>query len=432
MNALQKKIIAALAVNNGGKLAVGVSGGRDSMCLLHGLINCGAVEKRDILVVHVNHRLRETADRDELFVREYCEKNGIPFRAVRIDVERARADSGKTLEQTARELRYGIFRDIVKSGEASMVLTAHHALDNAESVLMHIFRGSGLDGLCGMTAPDVLRPLIDVYPAELDEYARENGIAYVTDETNLDAAPDRNFIRLNVIPLIESRYRAAVRAINNLSREAIDLREFIDGALDMRLINNSLGAVCVKDAALSCPLAARYVRAALGRFTLTDMTRDMIENVIGLKEKRTGATVELAHGVRAAREYGEVAIYIPRLDCDGTAELHDGANFIDGLTVNVELRLADPRSVRGGVVDRDKLDGAELRFWRDGDTFEPIGGVRKKLNRYFIDEKIPKRLRGRIPLVCRGSDVLVVCGMQTADGVKLTDSTRRAAVITVR
>lgn len=427
-----KKISSVLKEHVGKKLAVGVSGGRDSMCLLHGLINCGVVDKRDIIVVHVNHCLRNTADRDERFVRDHCDATGVECRVFRVDVEKERTENGSTIEQAARSLRYGIFLDIVKCGAADIVLTAHHALDNAESVLMHIFRGSGLDGLRGMTAPNILRPFIDVYPDELDEYAQKNGIAYVTDETNFDDAPDRNFVRLNIIPLIESRYGGAIRAINNLARECGGVCDYLDGALDTSMITRSFGAVCVSDEALICPLAARYVRRALGEFTLTDMSRDMIENVVALKDSRMGATVELAHGVRATREYGCVAIYIPRLEYSGVTDLKLGANCIDGLAVDLTERFEDPKSVRGGVVDLDKIVGAELRFRREGDTFMPIGGARKKLNRYFIDEKVPKRLRDRVPLICRGSDVLVVCGMQISDDVKLTEASRRAAVVKVR
>ncbi len=432
MNSLHEKIITALSEHVGKKFAVGVSGGRDSMCLLHGLINCGAFDKRNISVVHVNHCLRKTADRDEAFVREFCDKNGLAFRAFKVDVETESREFGSTIEQAARKLRYGIFHDLVKSGDADIILTAHHALDNAESVLMHLFRGSGLDGLCGMSSPFVVRPLLGVYPVELDEYAKKFGVEYVTDETNFDDTPDRNFIRLNVIPLIESRYGGAVCAINNLSRECDGVCAYLDGALDMNFITRSRGAVCIADAALVGPLAARYVRAALCSFTLTDMTRDMIEKTVELVHSRTGAVIKLAHGVEAAREYGCVAIYIPRLCYGGATPLKVGANFIDGLAVDVAISLDDPRKVRGGVVDFDMLDGAELRFRRDGDMFTPIGGARKKLHRYFIDEKVPKRLRDRIPLICRGAEVLVVCGMQISDSVKLTNSTRRAAVIKVR
>lgn len=416
----------------GKTLAVAVSGGRDSACLLHATIACGAADRSRIVVVHVNHMLRDTADRDELFVRELCEKYGVDFFAFRADVGAAARESGLGIEQAARNARYDIFRDFVKQGRADAVLTAHHALDNAESVLMHLFRGSGLDGLRGMTAGEIVRPFIDVYPSELDEYVKDNALEYVVDETNFDDGVDRNFIRLNVLPLVEKRYVGAVRAINSLAKECGAAVDILDGLLDDALISREHGATIIADGALSSPLAARYVRKALCDFTLTDMTRAQIESVVELGNARTGALSELSHGAVAAREYGGVALYIPRIKYDGEIALALGANYIDGLAVDVIATDASPLDMRGAIVDGDKLVGATLRFRRDGDMFKPFGGKTKKLKRYFIDKKIPARLRDRLPLVCRGSEVLAVVGVEISDDAKVDEHTSNKVAITRR
>lgn len=425
------------------KLAVGVSGGRDSMCLLHAVLSCGVVEKRAITAVHVNHGLRDEADSDENFVREFCAENGIVFRAFKVNVKKASAQDGLTVEQAARNLRYAAFYDLIKSGEADYILTAHHALDNAESVLMHLFRGAGLDGLRGMSeipkpqknaydGMPLIRPFLNITPSELDEYAKANGIKNVVDKTNFELDADRNYIRLKIIPAIEERYAGAVRAVNNLAAEANGACAVLDGSLDQSLIGIERGAVTVADEALNSPLAARYIRRALLHFTTVDITREQILRVVELAHMRTGATVELSHSIRAAREYGCVALYVERPFYDGETAVAQGANFVDGLAVDITLSDADPRTVRGGAVDLDKLDGATLRFRRDGDMFTPCGGKRKKLKQYFIDNKIPKRLRDRIPLVCRGSEVLVAVGVQISDEVKQTEQTVNRAVVRLR
>lgn len=434
------------------RMAIGVSGGRDSMCLLNAVIGCGAVSRDKITVVHVNHGLREQADGDERFVRDFCQKNSIDFRAFRIDVKRESALKGQSIEQAARNLRYAVFFDLIKSRAVSVILTAHHALDNAESVLMHMFRGSGMDGLCGMSSArfatkntscdyasdlhgmrlPLLRPFIDVYPEEIEEYRISRGIPFVVDETNNEDSADRNFIRLNVIPLIEQRYRGAVRAINELSRECAGACEFMDGMLDMTHIRESDGAMIIDDAALKDPLAARYVRSALQFFSLTDVTRAQIERVIALVKARTGAEVELNNSVKAAREYGCVALYLPRPTCSEEKPLTFGANFIDGLAVDVKHSDADPRSIRGCAADGDALRGATLRFRRDGDIFTPLGGKRKKLKQYFIDKKIPKRLRDRLPLVCRANTVLMVVGVEVSEQAKQTDATKEKVAVIPR
>ncbi len=430
MSGLLEKTAERLEKYRDKTVAVATSGGRDSMCLLHAVMNCGVIDRSRIVAVHVNHNLRETAVRDENFVREFCARNGVAFRVFGVDVRKDAADKGLTVEQAARNIRYAIFRDLIKSRVADVVLTAHHALDNAESILMHMFRGSGLDGLCGMKSTHIARPFIDVYPDELDDYARENSLDYVTDETNYDDAADRNFLRLNVIPLIEKRYKGAVRAINALSRECEGVCEFLDGELDESFIKCDGGAVVIDDAALDTALACRYVRRAMSHFTLTDATRNVIERVAELGKKRTGAVVELPFGIVAAREYGSVALYIPRDGYDGEIPLKVGANVIDGLAVDVApWNGAVQDAPRGSLADSDRLNGAVIRFRRDGDMFTPFGGGRKKLKQYFIDKKIPSRLRSRIPLICIGGEVLCVVGYEISDAVKVTSKTLRAATV---
>ncbi len=436
VNELAQKVAAALSgsnAGNAGKIAVGVSGGRDSMCLLHATLACDYIDKTRLLAVHVNHCLRDSADRDEKFVREFCQKHGVPFRAVRVDVKKEAAEKGLTVEQAARGLRYAVFYDMLKSG-SDVVMTAHHALDNAESVLMHLFRGAGLDGLCAMDAKRIVRPFLDVYPDELDAYAKANGIEYVDDETNFSDAADRNFIRLKVLPLIEERYPGAVRAVNALSYECGEVRKYLDGSLDMSFIGRSRDAVTIKLDALYDRLAPRYVRAALAKFSLTDVTRADVDGVIALAKARTGARCELHNGLVAEREESVAAIFIDGVieKCAAEVPVTLGANYIDGLVVDVTLDDADPKTVAGGAVDYSALKGGVLRFRRDGDVIKPIGGGTKKLKQYFIDKKIPKRMRDRIPLICRGSEVLVVVGYTISEKVKQTDGTQERAVIRQR
>lgn len=417
----------------GKKIAVGVSGGRDSMCLLHAVLSCGVADKSDVTAVHVNHKLRDAADGDEAFVREKCAAAGVRFLSYAVDVKRACETSSLSVEQAARELRYGVFRSVVESGAADIVFTAHHALDNAESVLMHMFRGSGLDGLCGISEKSgyTVRPLVHVYPDELDAYARENNIDYVVDETNFAVDADRNFIRLNVLPVILRRYGGAVRAVNALADEARGACAVLDGGLDPELIVYDCGVVSIKDEALFSPLAARYVRRALRFFSLTDATRDMIDRTAELVGMRTGATVPLNNGVAAVREYGCVTLHIPRERCTAEKPLSLGVNRIGGLAVEVKQCDCDVRTARCAV-DLDKLKGATVRFRRDGDRFTPFGGGSKKLKQYFTDRKICRRVRDRIPLVCRGDEVLVVVGVQISEHVKVDGDTVRKGVVVLR
>lgn len=431
MSAVVEKAARVLNDIAGKKIAVGVSGGRDSVCLLHAVLHCGLFRADDVAAVHVNHRLRDEADADEAFVKAYCGKLGVSFRAFTVDVKKASAEKSLSVEQAARELRYDALYSLVKSGDAEYILTAHHALDNAESVLMHLFRGSGLDGLCGIKKQSgvIVRPFIDVLPAELDEYVKENKLEYVTDKTNFEDDADRNFIRLKVLPLVERRYKGAVRAVNAAASECADAREALESALDISDIGYSRGAVTVSDGALFSPLAARYVRRAASYFSLVDLTREMTESAVALKGKRTGATADMNNGVKAVREYDGIALYVPRMKFEGEYPVKLGANFIDGLRVDIRLSDIDVGKVCGGAVDLDKLDGTVLRFRRDGDMFTPCGGKRKKLKQYFNDKKIAKRMRDRLPLICRGGEVLVIVGVEVSDSVKQTENTKNRAAV---
>ncbi|MCH5351771.1 MAG: tRNA lysidine(34) synthetase TilS [Clostridiales bacterium] len=415
----------------GKKLAVGVSGGRDSVCLLHAIVNCGEAEKSDVIAVHVNHGLREEADGDEAFVKEFCTAFGIKYVSFKADVKKESAEKGLTIEQAARNVRYGIFDRLLTAGETDVVLTAHHALDNAESVLMHIFRGSGLDGLCGMNNGRIVRPLLSVYPEEIERYVKANGLKFVTDKTNFMLDADRNFIRLKVIPLIEERYPSAVRAVNALSAESTGIKRYLDGEIDEALISLDGGAVVLSDKALSSPLAERYVRRAVSYFTLTDVTRDMVKAAAALVGKKSGAKAEMSCGVIAEKESGGIAFYIPREKYDGEKQVGLGANFIDGLAVDIE-KSDKIKPENGNAVDLNAIEGGVLRFRRDGDLFTPFGGGSKKLKQYLIDKKIPRRLRDRIPLIARGNEILVIVGVEISDKVKVTADTRESAVITRR
>ena len=434
MNGVLQKVTRALGGYAGKRVAVGVSGGRDSVCLLHAVLFCEIFPKENITAVHVNHGLRAEADADENFVRALCDKLGVEFRSFDIDVKKASAESSFTVEQAARELRYRVFNGVIERGEADIVLTAHHALDNAESVLMHLFRGAGLDGLCGIkrSTEFTVRPLLDAYPDEIEQYVNENGLEFVVDKTNFEDDADRNFIRLNVLPLVQKRYGGTVRAINAFAHDCETACGVLDGMLDEGLIGYSYGAVTVCDEALQSTLAARYLRKAAAYFSLTDLTRDMTERAVALKDMRTGATVDMNNGVKAVREYGCVALYVPRAEFVGEYPIHAGANFIDGLAVDITPSAEDARKARGCAVDLEKLSGAVLRFRRDGDYFTPFGGGRKKLKQYFTDKKIPKRIRDRTPVIARGNEVLVIVGVEISELVKQTNATNAKALVTRR
>jgi tRNA(Ile)-lysidine synthase len=203
------------------------------MCLLHMLVErCGP---EYVTAAHFNHQLRQTADRDEDFVRDICRQWGVPLTVGRGDVNALASREGLSIEEAARNLRYDFLRREAEKQGNIVICTAHHADDNAETVLLNLLRGTGIKGLTGIPRrrEGLARPLLDVTRAELAEYAAANHIPYVEDETNQDPdAAARNLLRLEVMPLLRQINPRAVEHINAASARLALLDEELDRAAD--------------------------------------------------------------------------------------------------------------------------------------------------------------------------------------------------------
>ena len=215
----------------GDRLLCAVSGGVDSMCLLALTVRVAEAMtlRREVAAAHFNHGLRGgAADRDEAFVRDWCAAHGIPLTVGRGDVRSVAAREGLSLEEAARIMRYAFLEEAARQEGCRWILTAHHAGDNAETILMNLARGTGLKGLCGIPSvrPPFLRPFLETPREDLVAYAAARGIPHVEDETNADpAAASRNLVRLEIMPLLrqlnpraEEHITAAARQLSAVDR----------------------------------------------------------------------------------------------------------------------------------------------------------------------------------------------------------------------
>lgn len=417
--------------NAADKIAIAVSGGRDSVCLLHFVVNLNYFDKSNIIAVHINHNLRETAMRDEKHVRAICEAMQVQLLCKSVDVAAICADTGRSVETVAREERLEVFAQLVKRGGVRTVFTAHHALDRAEAVLMHIVRGCSIDGLVGANSGAFTsQPLYETTPAELDDYVKIHNIKYVIDETNFDDKADRNFIRLKVIPLIEQRYPGAVNAINALANDAAECVDALDRGMKSDFLNGDGNAITIDLRAKNDALFSRYVVTAMKLCFQEsglqyDFDRKAVGRVRALFDKKTGARCDVNKNIEAANEGDCVAIYAKYEICKDEIAVRRGAVNIGNARVFIKDASLDAARL-GSLMDYDKLKGAVIRFRRDGDRFHSCNGKPKKLKEYFIDNKVPRRVRDKTPLICRGNDVLAIIGMEIGDEVKLTNNTKRA------
>ena len=208
----------------GGALCA-VSGGLDSMCLLDLAVQWGREQGRRVAAAHFNHQLRgEASDRDENFVRDWCDAHEIPFFAGRGDVRGLATREGLSTEEAARQLRYDFLEQTRQEAGLGCILTAHHADDNAETMLLNLIRGAGLRGLAGIPPRrgEIVRPLLNVTRAELEQYAETRGIPHVEDETNEDDEITRNLLRHKVLPVLR---QANPKAVEHMTQAAAALRE---------------------------------------------------------------------------------------------------------------------------------------------------------------------------------------------------------------
>ena len=214
INKVKNTISKYNLINENDKIVVGVSGGPDSLSLLYILHDLGY----KIFVCHINHGLRKNADKDEEFVKDVCDKLKIPFFVKRINLKDKSSLNGMSTEEAGRKARYDFFNEVLKKKKATLVATAHNANDNVETVLLNMFRGSGVSGLKGIEAKssNIIRPLIECSRDEIEEYCKANKLKPRHDESNDKTIYTRNKVRLELIPYLEENINSNV--INNISR----------------------------------------------------------------------------------------------------------------------------------------------------------------------------------------------------------------------
>lgn len=452
-----KKTQAVLEICTRGKrIAVAVSGGKDSMCLLDLVLNRPYALKENVLVINVDHGIRkETSERDSRFVAEYCRRRGVECVCYKTDIPALCKESGRSEETEAREYRRKVFAEVCVKRRVEAVLTAHHKSDNAETVLMNIMRGSGISGLCGIktfndliydgkTVGELLRPMLSHTRAEIDEYAAAHNIEYVEDETNEDTDYSRNFIRKKVLPLLNERF-CAETALCALAERAREDDGFINSYVDEKRIERTVGGYKIDSGAFfeETPIASRYALLLLKKMT-DDYTQDSVKSIIDCAHLQSGGKREISARLTAVNEYGSVALYenYPSINYD--YELSSDSFDFGCFTAKIETAEIDLKSVKAAAVgekdglsrtlyaDADKIPlGARIRNRAVADTFKPFGGGEKKLKYFLINSKIPQRLRDFLPLLCDGKKTLAVFGAEISPEIAVDENTKRIIKLTL-
>lgn len=440
------------------KIVVGVSGGADSVCLL--LLLKNMLTPENIIAVHINHGIRgKEAYRDEEFVKKLCERHNIKLEIRHLDVPLFAKENKISEEEAGRILRYGIFEEIRREKEADKIAVAHNMNDTAETFLLNLSRGSGITGLTGIRIRNgtIIRPLIKTGRDEIENIVKNYGESFITDSTNHSLMYTRNRIRNKIMPELAGINDKAIRHINEAAEKLKKIEEYIlkESEKSYRKYVETENSIFIKNKLMEADevIVEEVIHKALIR--AAEKARDIggihIASVKELFGKQVGRKINLPYGVKAYRDYSGVKLVknkevvsgfdkktaLPelRLTLLETGEISDIL-----ITENkIELTFNDG-SVKNLIqnscikwFDYDKIsDNVLLRYRKDGDyLIISDEGARKKLKKYFIDNKVPSEKRDSIPLVAADDEILWIVGYRTGEGARITKSTKKLLKIEV-
>lgn len=477
----------------GDQILAAVSGGADSLCMLMALKALQPKKGYGLFAVHVEHGIRgEESQRDADFVADYCREHGIPCKICHCQAAAYAKEHKMTVEEGARKLRYGFFRQAAEAFGANKIAVAHNQNDCAETMLFHLARGSGLRGLRGIlpvredewedrneraASPKrlIIRPLLCLERKEIERFLQEAGQPFCCDSTNRAAEYARNKIRLQAIPVLEEVNSQAVAHMGQAARavsEALGLVEGLVREAGKKYVKEQGGELFILQEILA---ERKLVRTSLLHKVLAeaasssqDISETHVRQVEGLLEKQVGRSISLPYGMEAERTYGGVLLRkaIPP-SAAGSQQLCQGrggegrgpqeaggpgmqewllpvggvleipafgyricTKIIENLPEYVEI----PKKMYTKWLDYDKIKGImHLRTRRAKDFFViSTDGKRKKLKNYLIDEKIPRQERDRILLLADGGHILWAIGGRISEDVKVTEHTKRVLEVEVQ
>lgn len=436
-------------LETGDRVLAAVSGGPDSVALLHILNEYCTAHGIPLFVVHVNHGLRSEATEEANYVAALAAQWNLPFRLFEVDVAAMATKQGMSLEQAGHEVRFRCFREAMLQWNITRLALGHHQNDRAETLLLHLVHGCGLDGLASMPPVDgkLIRPLIHVTKAELAEYCNRKQLKYYTDATNLEAGCLRNRIRLELLPQLQEYNPQIVDAITRLQDSC---------GTDAEYLNQKTQGIwkqwgIVRNGEVEFPLVEfrrqhkaiqqRLLRKMMTLLTgaATGLTYRQIQDMIKLTESNQGSRqLFLSGGIRYVRQYDRIVLRSEREERPGYEFEWDMREPFDletwPCTITMWMaenggRIAD--NLQTVMVDAECLaERLIIRNRKTGDTVQPIGMQgHKSLKKYMIERKVPADIRDSIPLIESNGEIIWIPGIFLAESVKITRKTRKFAVL---
>ena len=444
-------------------ILAGVSGGPDSICLLHVLICLSQKWPMRIGIAHLNHGLRAgSAELEADFVRELAEHLKLPFFYKKADVQKAAKIEKKSIEETGRLHRYRFFNEIADSHGFDKIALGHHRDDNAELILMNLLRGGGPSGLSGIppTRDRIIRPLIRISRSAIIRYLTESNLEYMTDQSNADPAFLRNKIRHKLLPALKQEYNPNIAATLNRLADIFRAEEqwldtIVEHSLDHITISTRKNELVLAAGSLKkLPLGhlRRILRAGINQIKgdLRRIRLSQIDAAIDLLyAKKSTAWIDLPDQIRLEKKTNRLII---RRESEVLRSLTPAQELpVYHYTIHLAdlpVRLWMPEIRKTLAISNRQpndfpdwpqkdqsvefLDFDRLRFPltirnpEPGDRFVPIGMTGKqKIKEYFINNKVPKQERAFYPVVLSNHQIIWLAGQRIADAVKVTPASQR-------
>lgn len=449
-------------LDQGDRLIVGVSGGLDSMVLLH-LLNAYRQEYDLFLIIaHVNHGLRpDESPKEAELVQNESRRLGFPFEYGEFNVKEFQKARGLSLQDAARRIRFRFFNDLLRKHGAQKIVLGHNADDQVETILLRLIRGSGLKGLKGMLPireGKVIRPLLETWRREIESFAKQNEIPFLQDSSNFKKNYLRNRLRLDLIPFIEKEYQSnfkkVIIRISKILKEEDDYLEREAEEAYQKIVREENGILSFRFSefqSLHRAIQWRIAQKMLGRIYKGRMMSEVGEWWNGdsidstLSHPSPSMLLELPYGIYLEKRYDMVFLGKGRVKQIPPFEVElntPGHTFIEEMGKEVVVEQIDREDQFGDLIGHPHtalFDFQNLQFplkvrnFRPGDRFQPLGvkGT-QKLKEFFIDHKIPRFERPKIPLLISGERIVWVVGYRIDERFKITDQTKKILKVKVR
>ncbi|MEK6647157.1 MAG: tRNA lysidine(34) synthetase TilS [Candidatus Firestonebacteria bacterium] len=445
----------------GDKVAIAVSGGPDSLALLFILHQLADEFNLKLTVLHLNHKLRgKESDDDETYVKKICKKLKIQCSAKTVDVLEYAVATKLSIEDASRKIRYEFFERESKKIKADKLALGHNFDDQAETVLMRILRGAGLDGLTGippvrkLSSVLIIRPLIECPRKEIEVFLKSHNLTWRQDSSNLKDIYFRNKIRLKLLSLIEKEYSPAIKKnlvqLSEIARQDIDFLKGEAKKIFKKLAIFKEGKVLFeikKFTVMHLSLQRLLLREAIISVcgNLLGITYEHLEQILESVRTKKTINIELPHQVYAKIRYGNIEIglkkdilkkeaFFCQIEIPGEFYIPEIDKTIFTSFKNIKYLKLKTKNKKKILVDADKIDlPLVLRNRLNGDRFYPFGmNFSKKLKIFLIDEKIPFEYRDKIPiLVDNRGKIIWVIGLRMDNRFKVTRYTQNALEISI-